>query len=76
MPLIFDFRLFLPVSIRFFLFRCDECDLFPIVGPRYKCQKCANYDMCENCFRIKKHKHNHVFTKIAEPGIVHRVIIM
>lgn len=52
-------------------FRCDECDLFPIVGPRYKCQKCANYDMCENCFRIKKHRHNHVFTKIAEPGIVH-----
>ncbi|XP_052719637.1 E3 ubiquitin-protein ligase HERC2-like [Crassostrea angulata] len=46
---------------------CDECDLFPIVGPRYKCQKCANYDMCENCFRIKKHRHNHVFTKIAEP---------
>lgn len=53
---------FLPVC------RCDECDLFPIVGPRYKCQKCANYDMCENCFRIKKHKHNHVFTKIPEPG--------
>nr|XP_022328228.1 E3 ubiquitin-protein ligase HERC2-like isoform X2 [Crassostrea virginica] len=46
---------------------CDECDLFPIVGPRYKCQKCANYDMCENCFRIKKHKHSHVFTKIPEP---------
>ncbi|XP_062576893.1 E3 ubiquitin-protein ligase HERC2-like, partial [Saccostrea cucullata] len=46
---------------------CDECELFPIVGPRYKCQKCPSYDMCENCFRIKKHKHSHVFIKISEP---------
>ncbi|XP_061183765.1 E3 ubiquitin-protein ligase HERC2-like isoform X1 [Saccostrea echinata] len=46
---------------------CDECELFPIVGPRYKCQKCPSYDMCENCFRIKKHKHSHAFIKISEP---------
>ncbi|XP_060607151.1 E3 ubiquitin-protein ligase HERC2-like isoform X1 [Ruditapes philippinarum] len=45
---------------------CDECSMFPIVGVRYKCRVCDDFDFCENCFKTKKHRHP--FSRIAEPG--------
>lgn len=45
---------------------CDECNMFPIIGARYKCCICEDFDFCENCFRSSKHKHP--FNRIAEPG--------
>lgn len=30
-------------------FICDSCDQNPIVGVRYKCSVCPNYDLCEKC---------------------------
>ncbi|XP_052077229.1 E3 ubiquitin-protein ligase HERC2-like isoform X2 [Mytilus californianus] len=44
---------------------CDGCDVFPIVGNRYKCRMCDDFDFCENCFRSKKHRHP--FNRIGEP---------
>ena len=33
-------------------FYCDRCHMYPIVGIRYSCANCANYDLCEglSCF--------------------------
>ena len=28
---------------------CDGCDMSPIVGVRYKCIVCKNFDYCEVC---------------------------
>lgn len=28
---------------------CDFCGTEPIIGNRYKCTVCFNYDICEDC---------------------------
>ena len=30
--------------------KCKICHIYPIVGFRYHCLKCFNFDMCHNCF--------------------------
>ncbi|XP_018794805.1 PREDICTED: protein ref(2)P [Bactrocera latifrons] len=35
---------------------CDSCGLSPIVGFRYKCIQCPNFDLCQRC--EAKHKHS------------------
>ncbi|KAJ2682582.1 hypothetical protein IWW39_005938 [Coemansia spiralis] len=42
---------------------CDGCD-FPIVGIRYKCGNCPDYDLCESCESTVKHNENHLFIKM------------
>jgi len=36
---------------------CDHCGASPIVGPRFKCTICPNYDLCGNCFPQKMSIH-------------------
>ena len=47
--------------------RCDGCGVFPIVGCRYKCSVCDNFDYCENCEKKLGQEHNHPLFKINEP---------
>lgn len=47
--------------------KCDGCGVFPIVGCRYKCATCDNFDYCEKCENKLAEKHNHPFLKIYEP---------
>ena len=47
--------------------KCDGCGVFPIVGCRYKCAFCDNFDYCEQCESKLSEKHNHPFLKIYEP---------
>ena len=35
--------------------RCDNCSECPIVGVRYKCLECVNYDLCEKCIDHSDH---------------------
>lgn len=43
--------------------RCSVCRTYPIMGLRYSCLKCLNYDQCQTCFfhgRLsKRHKLKH-----------------
>jgi hypothetical protein len=31
---------------------CDNCGSFPIIGCRYKCFLCENFDLCSKCYEI------------------------
>ncbi|KAG1690744.1 Dystrophin [Nymphon striatum] len=43
--------------------KCNICKQFPIVGFRYRCLKCFNFDLCQSCFfsgrTAKNHKYIH-----------------
>ena len=40
----------------------------PIVGKRYKCKGCHNFDYCEQCFEKNKNIHKHEF-QVVEKSI-------
>lgn len=42
--------------------RCNICKEYPISGFRYRCLKCFNFDMCQNCFFSGKKAKNHKLT--------------
>ncbi|CAF1421562.1 unnamed protein product [Rotaria sordida] len=35
---------------------CNECNMIPIIGKRYHCSICENYDLCFAC-QLKGHEH-------------------
>lgn len=39
--------------------QCSICKIGNIQGFRYKCQKCSNFNMCQNCFWQGKTIDNH-----------------
>ena len=44
--------------------KCNICKAFPITGFRYRCLKCFNFDMCQNCFLAGKSHKSH---KLSHP---------
>ena len=54
-------------KIMHFGVKCDGCGAFPIVGCRFKCAICPDFDYCEKCEEKLSEKHNHPFLKIYEP---------
>lgn len=47
---------------------CDGCGMNPIVGIRYKCYVCPNFDFCEKCEAEKGNEHGHSFIKLKTSG--------
>jgi hypothetical protein len=43
---------------------CDNCQCCPIIGARYKCCVCCNYDLCSKCEASGKHDQAHPLLKI------------
>jgi len=43
--------------------QCDNCNVVPIVGNRYKCLVCHNFDLCEACESSGVHPQNHELIK-------------
>lgn len=39
--------------------QCDMCQAKPIVGPRYKCMDCFDFDMCQQCAYKLQHPRDH-----------------
>lgn len=46
---------------------CDGCEKTPIVGIRYKCTVCPDFDYCEECEKKFGEQHGHPFLKIRKP---------
>jgi len=40
-----------------FGFACDGCNANPIIGPRFRCPTCPDYDLCGNCYPRKLQLH-------------------
>ena len=48
--------------------KCDGCGMHPIIGCRFKCTVCDNFDYCENCEKkFCGSHHQHPFLKIYRP---------
>jgi len=47
---------------------CNECGIFPIVGDRYKCTVCFDFDLCESCEATKGETHSHPLVKHRKPA--------
>lgn len=54
--------------------RCDGCSKKPIVGIRYKCAVCHDFDFCEEC--EAKDNHPHPFLKIRRPELAPKSIMV
>jgi len=48
---------------------CDGCKVSPILGNRYKCTVCQNFDYCDSCEEKYSEIHKHPFLKIRKPEI-------
>lgn len=49
---------------------CDGCGAHPIVGVRYKCSVCDDFDYCEECeMKYCERQHCHPFIKINKPEL-------
>ncbi|CAB3375688.1 Hypothetical predicted protein [Cloeon dipterum] len=46
---------------------CSGCGVNPIIGIRFKCKSCSNFNYCEECFFTLR-VHRHYFNSIAEEG--------
>jgi hypothetical protein len=47
--------------------KCNQCGKKDIIGIRYKCSTCPNYNLCEDCEEDSTHDEDHIFVKIREP---------
>lgn len=43
---------------------CDGCSMNPIIGVRYHCPTCGNYDLCAAC---KEKGHEHPLDVVPQP---------
>ncbi|ODM92655.1 E3 ubiquitin-protein ligase SIAH1 [Orchesella cincta] len=43
---------------------CDECSENPILGKRYKCLQCVDFDLCDICMQAGTHAH-HIFAVVG-----------
>ena len=42
---------------------CQECQMNPLIGQRYQCSTCNNYDLCSAC---QQNGHEHKLTLIPQ----------
>ena len=55
---------------------CDGCGKHPIVGVRYKCAVCNDFDYCEECeVKYCESQHCHPFIKISKPELKPKSIL-
>ena len=69
---------FLPAAAahatRHSLVSCDHCGVDPIIGVRYKCSTCPDYDLCSSCMDAhdmehparQRHPSSHIFLRCAK----------
>ncbi|KAE8150527.1 hypothetical protein BDV25DRAFT_154249 [Aspergillus avenaceus] len=47
---------------------CNSCGAMPILGIRYRCANCIDYDLCETCEAMQVHIKTHLFYKVRIPA--------
>jgi len=47
--------------------KCDGCGQSPLLGARYKCTVCPDYDLCASCESKNLHPASHALLKLKEP---------
>lgn len=47
---------------------CNSCNTMPILGIRYRCANCADFDLCEQCEAMQIHPRTHLFYKVRIPA--------
>ena len=52
-------------------FACDGCGLSPIVGTRFTCTVCAEFDLCEKCMPHKVTLHDLAISGASDEGPPH-----
>ncbi|XP_041377265.1 E3 ubiquitin-protein ligase MIB2-like [Gigantopelta aegis] len=55
------------VGIRHQSINCDECDEVGVVGMRWHCTRCDDYDLCSLCYVTGNHDLTHPFTRYDTP---------
>ena len=57
--------------------KCQRCFQEPIIGFRYKCSKCNNYNLCQNCEEDNSinNDHPHLFLKIKNELLENTTIL-
>ena len=50
-------------------YKCKGCGVFPIIGIRYRCTVCNEFDYCEKCEKEKGSSHDHPFIKYRNANI-------
>ena len=48
---------------------CDGCNMEPIIGNRYNCTICKDFDYCDACEEKFRDEHKHPFLKIYKPSM-------
>ena len=46
------------------MFSCDGCGMCPIIGERFKCTVCPNFDYCSNCKQLFGNIHGHAMEEV------------
>merc|ERR1712151_74985 len=49
-------------------FICDGCEVGPIIGTRFKCFQCPNFDLCEKC--EPHHHRHHIMLRIPDSKVL------
>lgn len=49
--------------------RCDGCSAVPLVGLRYKCAACPDFDLCHACHVQHPHAFEHFFVVMKSPSV-------
>merc|ERR1711963_39037 len=45
-------------------FKCDGCGMDPLIGLRFRCLVCPDYDLCNSC-KFNSIHHQHAFKRIV-----------
>ena len=48
--------------------RCHGCEQKPIIGPRFRCQVCLEFDYCQKCFEADQKHRSHAFERTDDPS--------
>jgi hypothetical protein len=54
-----------PEKYKWLFVGCDGCETNPIIGQRYRCDTCGNYDLCSAC---ENKGHQHPLTIVPQPN--------